>query len=151
MVASRNRPKGGRVAPFGLGFLAFLLIPSAIGSQELASLVARQPAVADRAQARTVVSPFGTIHAATFSMPRPMSAAMPASLSYALAGLDPSYADITGSIRERLLGDVKAGVGPFALPTVDRRLKGDRSWSSRRRRKRRHRSCRRPSRMPMLS
>ena len=124
MVASRNRPKGGRVAPFGLGFLTFLLIPSAIGSQELAALVARQPAVADRAQAR--VSPFGTIHAATFSMPRPVSAAMPPSLSYALAGLDPNFAEITGSIRERLLGDVKAGVGPFELPTVERRLKGDR-------------------------
>ncbi len=126
MVASRNRPKGGRVTPFGFGFLAFLLIPNVIGSQELAALVARQPAVADRAPVRTTVSPFGTIHAATFSMPRPMSAAMPVSLSFALAGLDPSYAEITGSIRERLLGDVKAGVGPFELPTVDRRLKGDR-------------------------
>src|SRR5687768_3678 len=110
MFALRNRPKGGRVAPFGLGVLTFLIIPSVIGSQELAALVSRQPAVADRAQAR--VSPFGTIHAATFSMPRPVSTAMPASLSYALAGLDPSYATITGSIRERLLGDIKAGVGP---------------------------------------
>jgi len=74
MVASRNRPKGGRVTPFGLGFLTFLLIPNAIGSQELAALVARQPAVSDRTQARAAVSPFGTIHAATFSMPRPVSA-----------------------------------------------------------------------------
>ena len=33
---------------------------------------------------------------------------MPVSLSYALAGLDTSYADITGSIRERLLGEAAA-------------------------------------------
>ena len=38
-------------------------------------------------------------------MPRPMSAAMPVSLSYALAGLDPTFSGISGSIRERLLGE----------------------------------------------
>jgi spore germination cell wall hydrolase CwlJ-like protein len=125
MVASRNRPKGGRLAPFGLGFVTFVLGPTAIGSQELAALVARQPAITERAP-RTAVSPFGTIHAETFILPRPVSSAMPASLSYALAGLNTSYAEIAGSIRERLLGDVKAGVGPFELPVPNRRLKGDR-------------------------
>ena len=87
MVASRLRPKGGLVTPFGLGLLTFIVAPSAIGSQDLAALVARQPAVAERpAPSRfSLISP---AHGATFTMPRPMSAAMPVSLSYALAGLD---------------------------------------------------------------
>ena len=103
MVASRRGPKGGLVTPFGLGFLTFVVVPSAIGSQDLAALVARQPAIAERPASR--FSLISTAHGATFTMPRPMSAAMPASLSYTLAGLDTSYADITGSIRERLLGE----------------------------------------------
>jgi hypothetical protein len=124
MVASRRRPKGGLVAPFGLGFLTFLVAPNAIGSQELAALVARQPAVAERAAPR--VSPFGTVQVASFSMPRPVSAAMPASLSYTLAGLDTSYADMIGSIRERMLGEAAITPEALALPVPDRRLKGDR-------------------------
>ena len=124
MVASRPRPKGGLVAPFGLGFLTFLVAPNAIGSQELAALVARQPAIAERAAPR--VSPFGTVQVANFSMPRPVSAAMPASLSYTLAGLDTSYADMIGSIRERMLGEAVITPEALALPVPDRRLKGDR-------------------------
>ncbi len=60
-------------------------------------------------------------------MPRPMSAAMPVSLSYALAGLDPTFSGISGSIRERLLGE--AALMPDdveLLPVADRKLKGDR-------------------------
>ena len=90
MVASRFRPKGGLVTPFGLSILAFVVAPSAIGSQDLAALVARQPAIAERpAPSRfSLISP---AHGATFTMPRPVSAAMPVSLSYALAGLDTTY------------------------------------------------------------
>ena len=128
MVALRNRPKGGVAAPFGLGVLIFALIPSEIGHQELTALIARQPAVAERSSSRVPVSPFGIVQAAAYNMPRPVSAAMPASLSYALAGLDTSYADITGSIRERILGDVMveqpAGL-PHAL-AMNRARKGDR-------------------------
>ncbi len=106
MVASRRRPKGGLVTPFGLGILTFIVAPSAIGSQDLAALVARQPILPSGRLSR--FSLVGTAHGATFTMPRPMSAAMPVALSYTLAGLDTSYADITGSIRERLLGEVVA-------------------------------------------
>ena len=52
---------------------------------------------------------------------------MPVSLSYALAGLDTTYSDISGSIRERLLGE--AALMPDdveLLPVPDRKLKGDR-------------------------
>ena len=124
MVASRRRPKGGLVTPFGLGFLTFIVAPSAIGSQDLAALVARQPVIAERPMSR--FSLISTAHGATFTMPRPMSAAMPASLSYTLAGLDTTYADITGSIRERLLGEALLAPDDAELPVPNRALKGNR-------------------------
>jgi len=120
MVAYRHRPKG--IAPFGLGFLTFLLVPTAIGSQELAELVARQPAVAERPAIR--YSAFGAGQVANLNMPRLVSAAMPVSLSYTLAGLDTTQTDIIGAIRERMLGE-HAPAEPV-LPVPDRRLKGDR-------------------------
>jgi spore germination cell wall hydrolase CwlJ-like protein len=128
MVASRNGPKGGLAAPFGLSILTFVLMPSGIGSQDLAALIARQPApaAAERWQNHVIASPFGTIHAATLNMPRLISTAMPTSLSYVLAGLDPNNADITGSIRERILGEIALEIAPSPLPNVNRRRKGDR-------------------------
>jgi spore germination cell wall hydrolase CwlJ-like protein len=124
MVASPRRPKGGLVTPFGLAFLAVVIAPSAIGSQDLAALVARQPVVAERPMAR--FSLITAAHGATFTMPRPLSAAMPSSLSYALAGLDSSYAGISGPIRERLLGDVPFTPDDVEPPVPDRKLKGNR-------------------------
>jgi hypothetical protein len=124
MVASPRRPKGGLVTPFGLGFLTFIIAPSAIGSQDLAALVARQPVVAERPMSR--FSLISTAHGATFTMPRPLSAAMPPSLSYTLAGLDTVYAGIAGPIRERLLGDVPFVSDDVELPVPDRKLKGSR-------------------------
>src|SRR5258708_16883900 len=142
MGVSRHGPKGALRAPFGLcvvavGLAAGLpaLMPTAIGHQDLAALIAQRPMAVQRWHGHSIASPFGTIEAATFSMPRPISAAMPISLSYALAGLDPANADITGSIRERMLGDVAIEAlqdsalqmsFQSALPEVNRRLKGDR-------------------------
>jgi spore germination cell wall hydrolase CwlJ-like protein len=128
MVALRNRPKGGLAAPFGLSVLIFTLAPNEIGYQDLAAFIARRPAVAEQTRNHVIASPFGTIHVATFSMPQPISAAMPASLSYALAGLDSTNADITGSIRERMLGDgvYDETFAGASVPTLDRRNKGNR-------------------------
>src|SRR5262245_49982583 len=103
MVASRYRPKGGLLTPFGLGLLTFVIAPSAIGSQDLAALVARQPVVAERPASR--FSLITTAHGAPFVMPRLLSAAMPPALSFTLAGLDSTYSGIAGPIRERLLGE----------------------------------------------
>jgi spore germination cell wall hydrolase CwlJ-like protein len=122
MVALRNRPKGALAVPFGLGIMVFALVPSAIGHQELTALIARQ-APAATYHSSSIASPFGTIHEANWTIPQPMLAAMPASLSYALASLDTSNADRTGSIRERMLGDEPAS---SRLPTVERQRKGDR-------------------------
>ena len=103
------------------------LLPSGIGHQDLAALAAQRPIVAAPAHSHIIASPFGTIEKATFSLPAPISEAMPPSLGIVLAGLDPGNADITGAIRERILGDIDLDdIRASSLPQVERRLKGDR-------------------------
>jgi len=128
MGVSRNGPKGGVVAPFGLGIVAFILMPSEVGYQELAALIARQVPVVERSQGGSFVSSLGPVQVASLTLPQPVGTALPPSLNYALAGLDPANADITGSIRERMLRDVAIEMEPgmSAALTIDRRLKGDR-------------------------
>ena len=130
MRVSHHGPRDGFRASFGLCVLAASLtaglMPTGIGHQDLAALIALDPMVVQHGHEHNIASPFGTIEAATFSMPEPLSEAMPVSLSYALAGLDPGNADITGSIRERMLGDAAVDEFQSALPEVNRRLKGDR-------------------------
>ena len=120
MVASRNRPKGVRVGPFGLSVLALSLIPSQAGYQDLAALLIRQQDVSQRARAHALASPFGTIHAATFSFPRPIGSLIPDPPAYRLASLSTGDSDITGS-----LGPGAIGQRPVDFPVVNRRLKGD--------------------------
>jgi spore germination cell wall hydrolase CwlJ-like protein len=104
----------------GLGALALVLLPSHIGLQDLGALLAHQPGVIERARAHLIASPFGTIHAAMFSLPRPIGTAIPHPPIYALANFDP--ADITGSIGSQPLGD---GSAPLQFPTVNRKAKGN--------------------------
>src|ERR1700730_13946368 len=127
MSVSRHRPKGAFRAPFGLCVVAAGLMPTMIGHQDLAALIAQRPLAGQQWRSHNIASPFGTIEAATFSMPMPISEAMPVSLSYALAGLDPGNGEITGSIRERMLGDTAIDdIHESSLPEVNRSLKGDR-------------------------
>ena len=109
-----------KLARIGFGALALSLLPNSIGFQDLGALLARQPAVTERAREYLIASPFGTIHAAMFSMPRPVGTAIPHPPIYALANFDP--ADITGSIGSQPLGD--AG-GVLQFPKVNRKSKGD--------------------------
>ena len=108
MVPSRNGPKGAEIASFGLAILIFVLTPTQIGYQDLAALMAQQPAVAARWREHLIASPFGTIHAATFSLPRPIGTAIPEPPLVRLASLSAS-SDVTGSI----------GVDPFAARRAD--------------------------------
>jgi hypothetical protein len=129
MVASRNRSEGGLKAPFGLGVLMLLLLPGEVGYQDLAALIVRQPPLVERTQSERTqkaafASSFGTIHAAKLDMPRPVGATIPQSYGYALAGLDPNSADVTGSIRQRVLGEAMLARPP-AGPLIDRSRKGD--------------------------
>jgi spore germination cell wall hydrolase CwlJ-like protein len=117
-VAHGRRRRRWLAAGFSALFVA--LIPSIIADDELGALLARQPGVTARARAHLIASPFGTIHAATFSMPRPVGTAIPHPPVYALANFDP--AAIASSIGAQLLGDPAA---PIQFPTVNRNDKHD--------------------------
>ena len=88
MVLSRKRPKGVRYyAPFGLSVLMMGLMPRSIGYQDLVALMARQSEVPQRARAHMMASPFGTIHAATFSFPQPVGTVIPEPPAYRLCSV----------------------------------------------------------------
>src|SRR6266705_1262091 len=97
MFVMRNHPKGARFASFGLGLSIFALMPNQIGYQDIASLLARQPGVAERWQKR-VYSPAASIQLATYSFGRPIGTSTPESASYRLASLDNQDRDVTGAV-----------------------------------------------------
>jgi spore germination cell wall hydrolase CwlJ-like protein len=126
MLVMRNRPRGARSASFGLGLCVFALIPNEIGYQDIASLLARQPGVAERWQKRVVASAVSSIQVATFSFGLPLGTAMRRP-DLLLASLDSSGPDITGAVtRRNPLGQPAPRYQPSEYPTVDRTLKGDR-------------------------
>src|SRR5256885_11241699 len=100
MSVVRNRPNGARSASFGLGLCVFALIPTEIGYQDLASLLARQPGVAERWQTR-VFSSASTIQLATYSFGRPIGTSVPQTASYRLARPGNQTPGITGSITRK--------------------------------------------------
>jgi spore germination cell wall hydrolase CwlJ-like protein len=100
--------------------MALAVLPSTIGFQDLGALLVRQPGVAARWHEHLIASPFGTIHAAMFSLPRPIGTSIPHPPIYALANFDPT--DVTASIGSQPLGDPTA---PLQFPKVNRKTKGD--------------------------
>ena len=125
MVASRNGPKGGLRAPFGLGVVMLVLLSGGVGDYDLAAS-AVAPSVIDRTQKTAFASTFGTIHAAKFSLPQPVGAAIPPPPpGYTLAGLDPGITSAAGAIRERFLGEDGFRAYSHAGPVFDRSRKGD--------------------------
>src|SRR3954464_10649933 len=96
MNVLRNQPKGARFASFGLGLCIFALMPTETGYQDIASLLARQPGVAEHWQKRVFAA--GNIHVATFNFGRPIGTASPQTASLRLASLDNQGIDITGSV-----------------------------------------------------
>jgi len=97
MLQLRNHPKGARFASFGLALCVFALMPAEIGYQDIASLLARQPGVAERWQKR-VFSAASSIQLATYSFGRPIGTSVPHTATYLLASLDNQGIDITGSV-----------------------------------------------------
>jgi spore germination cell wall hydrolase CwlJ-like protein len=125
MFVLRNQPKGARFASFGLGLCVFALMPTEIGYQDIASLLARQPGVAERWQKR-VFSAAGSIQVATFSFGRPIGTSSPQSATYRLASLDNHGIDITGSVTRNPIAAPPPRYRAADFPKVDRTLKGDR-------------------------
>jgi spore germination cell wall hydrolase CwlJ-like protein len=127
MLSVRNQPKSARFAFFGLGLCLFALTPTEVGYQDIASLLARQPGVAERWQKR-VFSAVSTIQVATYSFGRPIGTSSPQAALYRLASLDNS--DITGSLpRRSVIQPPRYEAADF--PKVDRTLKGDRLVTAR--------------------
>src|SRR5437868_10023486 len=125
MFVLRNQPKAARFASFGLGLCVFALMPTEIGYQDIASLLARQPGVAERWQKR-VFSAAGTIQVATFSFGRPIGTSSPQTATYRLASLDNQGIDITGSVTRNPIAAPPPRYHAADFPRVDRTSKGDR-------------------------
>ena len=125
MFVLRNQPKGARFASFGFGLCIFALMPTEIGYQDISSLLARQPGIAERWQKR-VFSSAGTIQVATFSFGRPIGTSSPQTATYRLAILDTQGIDITGSVTRNPLVAQPPRYQAADFPKVDRTLKGDR-------------------------
>ena len=125
MSVMRNQPKGARVASFGLGLCVFALIPTEIGYQDIASLLARQPGVAERWQKR-LFSAASNIQVATYSFGRPIGTSSPQSATFRLARLDNQGIDVTGSVTRNPITQTPPRYQASEFPKVDRTLKGDR-------------------------
>src|SRR5258707_3411048 len=124
MFVLRNQPRGARFASFGLGLCVFALMPTEIGYQDMASLLAGQPGVAERWQQRVFSA--ASIHVATFSFGRPIGTFSPQTATYRLASLDNQGIDITGSVTRNPLASPPPRYQSSDFPKVDRTAKGDR-------------------------
>ena len=122
MSIMRSRPKGAQFASFGLGLCVFALMPTEVGYQDIASLLARQPGVAERWQN---FSAAGSIQVATYSFGLPIGTSIPRTATYQLARLDNPGIDITGSVTRSLV-QPPPRYQASDFPRVDRTLKGDR-------------------------
>jgi spore germination cell wall hydrolase CwlJ-like protein len=125
MLQLRTRPRSARSAFFGLGLCGFALAPTEVGYQDIASLLARQPGVAERWQSR-VFSAASNIQLATYSFGRPIGTYAPQTATYRLASLDNQGIDVTGSVRRNPIAQAPPRYQASDFPKVDRTLKGDR-------------------------
>jgi spore germination cell wall hydrolase CwlJ-like protein len=102
------------------------LIPTEVGYQDIASLLARQPGVTERWQKRVFASAVSSIQVATFSFGRPIGTASRPSATFQLASLGNQGIDITGSVTRNPLVAAPPRYQPSDFPKVNRTLKGDR-------------------------
>lgn len=123
MSVLRNHPKGARFASFGIGLCIFALMPRETGYQDISSLLARQPGVAERWQ-KQVFSAASSIQLATYSFSRPIGTSVPQSAMVRLASLDGR--DITGALGRNPALQAPPRYQAADFPKVDRSMKGDR-------------------------
>ncbi len=126
MAASRIRVMGAYYpGRFWLSACCAALMPTSIGYQDLAALIARQPGMSAQWREHMIASPFGTIEAATFSYTRPTGTAMPEPLGFfQTVNFDPRSLDayawkIDEPITARPARQIE-------YPSVNRDRKGDR-------------------------
>jgi spore germination cell wall hydrolase CwlJ-like protein len=122
MSVLRNQPRSARLAFFGFGLCFFALIPNEIGYQDIASLLVRQPGVAERWQKRVSANAVSSIQVATFNFGRPVGTSIPRAATVLLASLEEG---VGGAARNRLTrSPPRYSASDF--PRVNRTLKGDR-------------------------
>ena len=126
MSVLRNGSKGARFAPFGFLLCLLTAMPTEIGYQDLASLLARQPGVAERWQEYIFASSRRMLQVASFNLPRPIGTHTRETPTYRLASLDASGVDMTGSLGRDPLGPVLRPWQKSDFPKVVRSSKGDR-------------------------
>ena len=113
---------GAPSAPFWFSAFFLALMPTSVGYQDLAALLAQQPGVSQHWRDHLIASPFGTIEPATFSYGRPIGTSVP--LGYQTVNFDPSAVAANTWQIDAPLNATSAE--PVEYPTVNRRLKGDR-------------------------
>src|SRR5262245_22820769 len=127
MGASRTGPKGVTLAPFGLFALALIVMPMNGRNHDIGVIEARAAPAPERPRMAAIASPFGTIHAATFSFPRPIGTAIPEPVPVRLAAYAPGDSDVTGAVGGRTVRSHREApaIDGMVFPTVNRSLKGD--------------------------
>ena len=124
MVALRARTLGASYsASFWFGAFFIALMPTSIGYQDLAALLAQQPGFLQRSPEHLIASPFGTIEPATFTYSRPIGTSMPEPLGYQTVNFDPRTLDANSW---QIDAPLTARATQIEYPTVNRHLKGDR-------------------------
>ncbi|EGP08595.1 cell wall hydrolase SleB [Bradyrhizobiaceae bacterium SG-6C] len=126
MSVLRNGSKGARFAPFGFLLCLLTVAPTEIGYQDLASLLARQPGVAERWQEYMFASSRRMLQVASFNLPRPIGTQTRDTPTYRLASLDGAGVDVTGSLGRDPLGPVLRPWKKSDFPKVVRSSKSDR-------------------------
>lgn len=126
-MVARTRALGARHSShFWLGAFCVALLPTAIGYQDVAAMLATPPAAVHHTHRHLISSPFGTIEPATFSYGRrPIGTAMPRPPEPVAVNVDPrSIAGATGSADQpQPAAELTAQA---ADPDINRDLKGDR-------------------------
>jgi hypothetical protein len=97
---------------------AIALAPT--GTGDVGALIAREPAVGESFRVHPIASPFGTIHAATFTFPQPVGTGLPV---VRLAALD---SDVTGAIARSIIDRADIDQTSSDFPQIDRTAKGPR-------------------------
>ncbi len=109
-------------ARFWFSAFCIALMPTSVGYQDIASLIARERGAST--SWHLIASPFGTIESATFNHTRPVGTAMPEPVGFVNVNFDPRSLDAYAwKIDEPLNAPQPRQI---EYPTVDRAHKGDR-------------------------
>ncbi len=126
MVASRVRVlRASNSARFWLSAFCIALMPTSVGYQDLAALIAHRPSMsASWGGEHLIASPFGTIERATFNFTRPIGTVIPEPLDFQNVNFDPRSLDAYAwKVDETMTGRATRQV---EYPTINRTNKGDR-------------------------